>query len=329
MEKLNKNDYKVIISELGFDPFRLLNSIFLLIGVIPLLVLFYLIMREHLNQKLFLGNNGFVAMIAVVISLMGFLYAYMLIKNLLAKVLKSAQERKLADKERIDVMLAVTHDLKNPLTAIKVSMDNLVDGIGGELSSSHMGFVKTCLSNINRVFNFVEEILNFSKTGFIRMFMKREFVDFSSIINNEVNNFMLLAKKSNLDLRCKIDTSKASLWGDKDKLLRVVMNLLSNAIKYTPNGGTINVVLSSDQNTVMFSVINTGPGITPEEMKKLFKKFERLDKHSEIEGTGLGLSIVKDFVDLHEGHITVESEVGKNTEFKVVLPIDLRGKFVK
>lgn len=82
----------------------------------------------------------------------------------------------------------------------------------------------------------------------------------------------------------------------------------------------VDVLLSSDQNTIALSVINTGPGITSGEMERLFKKFGRLDKHSEIEGTGLGLSIVKDIIDLHNGHITVKSELGENTEFKVVLP---------
>lgn len=82
----------------------------------------------------------------------------------------------------------------------------------------------------------------------------------------------------------------------------------------------VDVLLSSDQNTITPSVINTGPGITSGEMERLFKKFGRLDKHSEIEGTGLGLSIIKDIIDLHNGHITVKSELGKNTEFKVVLP---------
>jgi len=158
------------------------------------------------------------------------------------------------------------------------------------------------------------------------MFINRELIDFSNIIKNEVDNFMQQTKNTNLDLRYSPSASNSNLWGDKNKLSRVVMNLISNAIKYTPAGGMVDVLLSSDQNTITLSVINTGPGITSDEMERLFKKFGRLDKHSEIEGTGLGLSIVKDIIDLHNGHITVKSELGKNTEFKVVLPSDLRGK---
>ena len=329
MKKLIKNDhndYKIVISELGFDPFRILNSVFVLMGVIPLLVLFYLIIGGNFLHKLFLGTNGFVVTIAILISLLGFLYAYILVKNLLMKLLKYAQERKIADNEKNEVMLAVTHDLKNPLTTIQVSMDNLKDGVGGVLNSSHAGIIKICLSNVERLFKFIEEILNYSKNDFNRAFIKREFIDFSNIINKEVNNFMQQAKKANLNLRYQPPATSTNLWGDKNKLSSVVINLISNAIKYTPVGGAIGVLLASDQNTITFSVLNTGPGITSEEMERLFKKFERLDKHSGIEGTGLGLSIVKDIVDLHNGHITVKSEPGKNTEFKVVFPSDLRGK---
>ncbi len=326
MKKEDANGCKIVISELGSNPFKVLDSIFVLMTVIPLLTLFYLINKENLLQHLFLGNNGSVATIALLISLIGFLYAYVLIKNLVAKLLKYAQERKFADHEKTEVMQSVSHDLKNPLTVIKMAMENLRAGVGGVLNSAHAGMVKMCLSNIERLFKFIEEIANSSKDDFVRMFIKRELIDLSDMVKREVDDFMLLAKKSDLNLRHHASESSISLWGDKDKLSRVAMNLISNAIKYTPQGGVIDVGLSSDQNTVTFFVVNTGPGISPNERDQLFKKYGRLNRHSEIEGAGLGLSIVKDIVDLHNGHIAVAGELGKNTEFKVTFPRDLRKK---
>ena len=108
------------------------------------------------------------------------------------------------------------------------------------------------------------------------------------------------------------------------KLSRVIMNLLSNAVKYTSPGGRIGVALSADEDTVKFAVINTGSGIPADELEKIFNKYQRLDKHSGITGSGLGLSIVKDIVDLHKGHISVNAESGKEIKFSVVLPRDLR-----
>jgi len=326
MKNENPADYKIVVSELGSNPFQVLDTVFVLMTVIPLLALFYLINKERLLQQLFLGNNGSVAAIAVFISLLGFLYAYILMRNLVARLLKYAQERKLADCERTDVMLAVSHDLKNPLTVIKMSMENLKDGIGGALSSAHATAVKMCLSNIERLFKFIEEITSSSKNDFLRMFIKRELIDLGGIVKQEVDDFMLMAEKASLNLRYQPLGDSVSLWGDKDKLSRVAMNLISNAVKYTPQGGAIDVGLSSDQNTVTFVVTNTGPGLSPNEREQLFKKYGRLSKHSEIEGSGLGLSIVKDIVDLHDGHIAVAGELGKNTEFRVTFPKDLRGK---
>ena len=329
MKKLNSKDLKVVILELGFDPIQTLDSIFVLIGVIPILTLFYLIIRDGLIYRLFLGNNGFVIVIAILISLLGFLYAYILIKNLLVQLLKYALERKIAEKEKNEIMFTVIHDLKTPLSAVKLAINNFKDGIGGPLSVPYAEMIEICFVNIRKAFKFIEGMTNYFKNDFRAMFRKIELIDLSNIIKDEMNNFMQLVGKSGLDLRYKVDNN-VRLWGDKDKISRVVMNLISNAIKYTPNGGIIDIVLSSDKNTVTFSVINTGPGLTSEEMEELFKKFERLDKHSRIEGTGLGLSIVKDIIDLHNGQITVNSELGKNTEFKVVLPIGgLQSKVTK
>ena len=328
MKKLNSNNLKAIVLELGFDPIQMLNYIFVLIGVIPILTLFYLIIRNGLIYQLFLGNNGFVIVIAISISLLGFLYAYILIRNLLVKLLKYALERKIAEKEKSEIMITVINDLKSPLTTVNLAINNFKDGIGGPLSVKYTGMVEICFLNMRKVFKFIDEMTNYFKNDFREIFRKHELIDLSNIIKDEINNFTQMASKAGLDLRYKVDNN-ARLWGDKDKISRVVMNLISNAIKYTPDGGIIDVVLSSDKNNVMFSVINTGPGLTAEEMKGLFKKFERLDKHSRIEGTGLGLSIVKDIVELHSGHIVVNSELGKNTEFRVVLPIGLQSKAIK
>jgi signal transduction histidine kinase len=120
-------------------------------------------------------------------------------------------------------------------------------------------------------------------------------------------------------------TDNTDLWVDQNKMARVVINLLSNAVKYTPKGGIINTVISSDENTVKFSVTNTGPGIPAGQLDKIFNKYERLAAaRSDIDGIGLGLSIVKDIVEMHQGHVTVKSEPNKETEFSVVLPRDLR-----
>ena len=323
-QKPDHNSYKVVISDLGISPFRMMRVAFVLMGILPLLIIFYIIVGRKFIFDIFLGTNGLIALFAIFISLIGFVYAYTLIADMIGKLVGYSVERKQADEEKTELLLAVSHDLKTPLTILKTGMRNLMDGIGGVLSNVHVGIADHCLRAVDRITHFIDELLNFSKVGFMRTNIQRDLIDLGQMIKNEVDAISDLAKENNQNLKLKIGTNQTKVWVDEKKISRAIMNLLSNAIKYTPEGGKISVVLSTDENTVKLAVINTGPGILPDEIEKIFKKYERLGKHSDIEGTGLGLSIVKEIVDLHKGRLTVKSEPGKETEFDIILPRDLR-----
>lgn len=325
-EPERRNDYKIIISELGTNPFHKIRIAFALMGIIPLLVLFYIIIGKNFLYHLFLGSNGFIVGVSIFISVMGFLVAYTLVINMVIKLLSYSSERKHADEEKTELLLAVTHDLKTPLAVVKAGIQNLLDGIAGAINKTQVEIVQICLSAVNKTTNFINELLDLSKTAFVRMNFKRELIDFERVVKDEVREISELAKKNSQHVSCKILATETNLWGDKDKLSRAVMNLLSNAVKYTPAGGRIDLALSSDENTVKLAVINTGPGIPTNKLDKIFNKHERLRLDSKVEGTGLGLYIVKDIVDLHKGHLTARSQPDKETEFDIVLPRDLRAK---
>lgn len=322
--KKRRDDYKIIMSELGANPLRMIRIAFALMGIIPLLVLFYIIIGKNFLYHLFLGSNGFIIGVSIFISVTGFLVAYTLVVNMALKLLSYSSERKRADEEKTELLLAVTHDLKTPLAVIKTGIQNILDGIAGAINKAQAEIARACLAAVNKTTNFINELLDLSKIAFIRMDYKRELIDFEEIVKDEVREISELAKKNSQRVSCKILTTETSLWGDKNKISRAVMNLLSNAVKYTPAGGRIDLALSSDEDTVRLAVINTGPGIPPDRLDKVFNKHERLKLDSKIEGAGLGLCIVKDIVDLHNGHITAKSQPGKETEFSVVLPRDLR-----
>ena len=324
ISKKHKNAYKIIMAELGVSPFQKIKDAFALMSVIPLLVVFYIIIGKNFFHNLLMGSNAVIITIAIVISFIGLLYAYGLIKKMVNKLIDYAAERKNADDEKTEIMLAVSHDLRTPLSTMKLGLQNLADGIGGALSGAGLEMVKDCIKAANKLNDLIEDILDFPKTGLVRLNIKRELIDLGEVLKNEVEGVVHLARKNKLYLQYRPVNIKTDIWCDQKKMSRVVMNLISNAVKYTPEGGSIDVVLSSSESTVQFSVINTGPGLDSDEIDKMFKKYERLDKHSHIDGKGLGLSIVKDIVDLHNGHITVHSELNRNTEFRVVLPRDLR-----
>jgi two-component system OmpR family sensor kinase len=112
---------------------------------------------------------------------------------------------------------------------------------------------------------------------------------------------------------------QAVVMGDADRLKQLLLNLVDNAIKYTPAGGGVRLSLYREQGWVQVAVSDTGMGIPPEDLPHIFERFYRTDKARRRGGTGLGLSIAKWIAEAHGGHLTVESEVGKGSTFKVWL----------
>ena len=325
-EPEQKNHYKVILSELKDNPIAKIKISFALMGVIPLLVLFYLFAGKNNLHELFLGANGFIITISIFISIMGFFLAYRLVINMVNKMLVYFTERKVADEEKLQLLTGLSHDLKTPLTVTKAGLQNMLSGIGGSINIKQKEMVDMCLNAVNRVSSFIIQMLDISRLKITSLSLKRELVDFEKVVKDEVKEIFALAKQNNQRVVSNIVSEDIKLWGDKGKLSRAIMNLLSNAIKYTNTNGRIDVITSSDEETINFAVINTGSGIPTDKLDKIFNKYERLSSASKIEGTGLGLSIVKDIVDLHKGHIIVTSEPNKETKFDIVLPRDLRTK---
>ncbi|HKS16434.1 MAG TPA: ATP-binding protein, partial [Planctomycetota bacterium] len=130
------------------------------------------------------------------------------------------------------------------------------------------------------------------------------------------------AEKRRQALELSVNGRLPGVAGDPDYLERAVSNLVDNAIKYTPEGGRIRVSAKQDESTVVIEVADTGIGIPPTDVPRVFERFYRVDKSRsrEMGGTGLGLSIVKHVVQVHGGTVDVESVVGKGTTFRVRLP---------
>lgn len=120
-------------------------------------------------------------------------------------------------------------------------------------------------------------------------------------------------------MKKEFDYDLKPLKGDPDKLTQVIVNLLSNSLKYSPENGTITFRLFNEGDYMRFEIEDTGPGINPESLAKIFDKFERI-KADKREGTGLGLAVARDIVSLHKGKIWAESEQGKGAKFIVELP---------
>ena len=237
---------------------------------------------------------------------------------------KTQAER--ANNAKSDFLSSMSHELRTPLNAI-VGFSQMID-MSNDLNEIHEDSKDIILASQN-LLELVNGILDINKLEANKM----ELVQVNYNLANELNDLTRMIKIRIGDKPLEFITNYSenlpnTLYGDKDKLKRIITNLLTNAVKYTENGKvTFSVDCQNNKNkcNLTITVSDTGRGMKEEQMDKLFTKFNRLeeDKDSDIEGTGLGLAITKSLVDLMDGKISVDSIDGVGTTFLVSISQDI------
>ncbi|MCD4781848.1 MAG: hybrid sensor histidine kinase/response regulator [Candidatus Omnitrophica bacterium] len=245
-----------------------------------------------------------------------------LVKNLEEK---NAHLKVLLEKQK-EFTSTVSHELRTPLASMKTSMDILLSGTPGNLTEDQKDIVTMSKESTDRLNRLINDILDYSKMGSGKTSLNIETVNVNTVIQQVVNVQNSVAEDKGLRLKCELDRRLPDIYVDKDKINQVLTNLINNAIKFTEKGEV--VIISSghkDKNFIEVCVKDSGPGISDEDKNKLFEVFQQLgDSRKHIGGTGLGLAICKEIVDFHGGKIWVESELGKGSAFKFLLPIKER-----
>jgi signal transduction histidine kinase/ActR/RegA family two-component response regulator len=254
-----------------------------------------------------------------------------LIAGLEAKVrertaeLEQANERlRELDRLKSEFLAHVSHELRTPLTSIKGYAENMLDGLGGRLSEKQEHYLTRIRSNGVRLERMISDLLDRSRIESGKIELALAEVALPAVAAEVVEQLRVLAENKRQRLQLECSAPDVTVWADADRLSQILTNLLDNAIKYTPEQGTVTVRIARESShTTNVSVIDTGEGIPPDALPKLFDRFFRISRlrSSPVKGLGLGLSIVKDLVELHGGTIAVRSEEGKGTEFTVTLPI--------
>ena len=217
-----------------------------------------------------------------------------------------------------DFILNVSHELRTPLTSIKGYLETLEDEIGDE----HPTYIEVIKRNTDRLINIVKDLLTLSRLEH-DISMEKENIKPDEFLKNINKIFEHRLKEKKLKFRYAIENTLETFVADRFKWEQVFINLVDNAIKYTEKG-EIQIEVKQEENKSIFEITDTGNGIAPEHLPRLFERFYTVDKSRsrKMGGTGLGLSIVKHIVNLHEGTIGVESKVGQGTKFIVKLPIN-------
>ena len=217
----------------------------------------------------------------------------------------------------------ISHELRTPLTLIADPVEMLLEDTGIKGKSREL--LKMVQRNALALQQLVSNILDFRKIQNGKMELKLYRFDIVKTLAMWVGDFQLTAERKQIRLHLDVDDLKGSheMIADQEKISRIVFNLLSNALKYTPASGEIFVSLKDEGANLRLDVKDTGKGISQDEADKIFERF--FQAKGAASGTGIGLALVKSFVELHHGEARVESELGKGSDFIVVIPREQEG----
>lgn len=225
------------------------------------------------------------------------------------------------DHMKSDFVNMVAHELRSPLVSIRQIQSVLAEGLAGALSEKQADFVKRGMRKIDALLALINDLLDVARLEAGRLVRKQTAIDLSELIGDMVLLMQVRAKEQGIDLTFSCQNMKPVV-ADPKNIEEVLNNLLTNAINYSPEGGKVTVTARGAGPFVEIKVSDTGVGIAPEELPKIFDKFYRVKHHKTrgVTGTGLGLSIVKGIVETYHGSIHVESVPDQGTTFTVLLP---------
>ncbi len=237
--------------------------------------------------------------------------------------LQSANQRLTErDEVRTRFLSVVSHELRTPMAAIKGFVDNMLSGVTGEVTDQQASYLTRIRSNIDRLTRLIAQILDWSRLETGGLALRRVEVCPAAIVLAVGDNAQALASAKSILLSTRVDPDVPVLQADADKLEQVLWNLLGNAIKFTPAHGQVTVECRRVKDRVVFVVADSGCGIAPEELPRVFDQFSGVNSPaSSARGAQLGLYITKRLVALHGGRIWVESVVGKGSLFYVEIPL--------
>jgi len=221
-----------------------------------------------------------------------------------------------------DFVATVSHELRTPLAIIKTAVCLLIDEIVGKMKKKQTDILITAKDNIDRLTRLIDSLLDVSKIESGNIGLKKDKFDLIEAIKKSSESFEPKLAAKGLELKMNLQINKIEVYADPDRILQVFNNLIDNAVKFTEKG-VIEISASLKNNFIECSVSDTGRGISSDNLPKIFNKFEQFGRPvgPGEKGIGLGLSIVKAIIELHDGQIWAESELGTGSKFTFRIPL--------
>lgn len=249
-------------------------------------------------------------------------------KHLLLVTQRQLSALQALDKLKSDFIANVSHELRTPVNCLNLVIENILDGVAGdfdEFNPMMKKYIKKSKNNIDNLKAIIDDLLDIFKLSDDDFRLNKQIYNVSELLHNECYACYELFDNKNIIFKENI-MENISLDIDIKRLGQVIRNLLSNAIKFTDDGGMVEVGLCVNKDTTSIYVKDSGKGIPKEDLERIFDRFSQVeDKVSgKPVGTGLGLAISRRIIQLHEGIIRAESELGQGTCFYIDLPIKNR-----
>jgi signal transduction histidine kinase len=223
------------------------------------------------------------------------------------------------ERSRRDLVANVSHELKTPITAIRAHLENVLDGV----EEPDPATLQVMLAQTERLSRLIDQLLELSRLESGELPLRREDVELGPLVSQVLSEIEVARSDRGVEVSSDVPADLPAIEADRERVHQVLFNLLDNAVRFTPNGGSVTVSAERHDGSVEVRVADTGVGISPEHLPRLFERFYRADpaRSRDDGGTGIGLAIARSVVEAHGGHITAASEPGAGSVFAFDLPV--------
>ncbi len=245
---------------------------------------------------------------------------------------KAIQLEKLNNK-KLQFFTNISHEFRTPLTLIINPLEDILKNKNEDLSNEVYNKLKTIHKSSDRLSRLINELMDFNKLQFNKISLQVKKIEIISFTKEIISYFDEESLNRNIKINFDSSFDKFNDWLDPKMLEKIIFNIISNAFKFTPDNGSIKVIVEKQEDTLQLdnkfvpsfsiAIVDTGSGIDKKDLKKIFDRFYQVNNLNKVYygSTGIGLEVVKEFVELHKGKIEVESKVGEGTKFIVTFPL--------
>ena len=316
----------IFVSFSAIMPLTLIRTIIISIIVYSAFILPPVLLQRVNTPPVFISNNFFFFATIMLVNLSAHQTDQIRFKEFSGRfnLAKANEELKQLDVLKSQFFANVSHEVRTPLTSILAPVQSLYQGDVGSLESEQQHLISQVYRNTLKLLDMINQMLDFSKFEAGKMQLRLRLTDLDELVRDIVSTFQDVIERKGLKLHYVREGELKPAYLDSDRIERILTNLIRNSFKFTETG-SITVRMGSEIGKLWIEVRDTGIGIPQNHLANIFKRFQQVDASStrKYEGTGLGLTIVKESVDLMRGAVSVQSEEGRGTTFRVELPYNL------